>query len=354
MKNKSSNKSSNKLLIKSLGCCRYPTTVLMVDDNPRFLKHLSAKLDSSFHFNLMTDPRGAAVLGSEEILLKKTISRSFVQDQNLELEADDFSIYQSHQGVRLSSLIDLIQDSSRFNEISVIIVDYAMPGMNGIELCRALEKHPAKKILLTGEADHRIAVDAFNEGLIHRFVLKQTQENILYEELNAAINEMQSIFFSVGSRKILAALGLEQLFLNTNLVNFFAEVFSQKNYTEFYLLNYRGALLVLDERGQVEVFVLETQENLNSYALMARNNDASESLVKALSHKTHLPYLLIAENEDLPFGEWEKYLLPAFPIPGTDLFYAKTSLLPYELINKKIQNYADFIKEHLKNEASFR
>jgi CheY-like chemotaxis protein len=328
----------------------------MVDDNPRFLTHLSAKLDSSFHFNLMTDPREASVLGKEsKLLLQETILNSFVYDPDLELEDEhtDLSIHKNYHGVRLAALINLIQDSSRFDEISVIIVDYSMPGMNGIEFCRAIEKHPAKKILLTGEADHRIAVDAFNQGLIHRFILKQTQENLLYEELNSAINELQNVYFSVNSRKILSTLGLEGLFSNSYLVDFINKLCVEKKYIEFYLLNSRGALLFLDEEGRSQVFICETLKNLNSYALIARDNEASNLVIRSLEYCTHLPYLLSAENEDLPFDKWENYLLPATHLLGTDLFYALTTHLPYGFAVKKIQNYSVFMEQHLKTEASF-
>jgi CheY-like chemotaxis protein len=326
----------------------------MVDDNPRFLMHLSARLDSALHFKLLSDPRDALPLVDEKALLIQVTSSALVVDEDLEIDRKDLSIFQSYQGVRLTNFLDLVENENRFNEISVIVVDYAMPGMNGIDLCRALSKHPAKKILLTGEADHRIAVDAFNEGLIHRFILKQTQEDLLCKELNLAIDEMQNIYFSTNSRKILANLALDETFTNPFLIKFFNQIFSQKKYMEFYLLNARGSLLLLDENGEAEIFVCENAKTLDSYALMAKDNEGSNALINALAAHTHLPYLLIAKDEDLPFDQWENHLLPATQIPSTDLFYALVpgSLgLPHYFLGKKVMKYADFIEEHLKTES---
>jgi hypothetical protein len=119
------------------------------------------------------------------------------------------------------------------------------------------------------------------------------------------------------------------------------------------LLNARGALLLLNDQAETEVFICESKKTLESYAQMARDNDAPLWVVEALQKHTHIPYLLGASNEDLPFDQWENFMLSATPIEDSDLFYAFVPAdfgIPYDLQHKKIKNYALFIEEHLKQE----
>ena len=53
-----------------------------------------------------------------------------------------------------------------------------MPGMNGLDVCKALHGRPYQKIVLTGEVDNDFAVEAFNQGYIERFVKKGESKDI--------------------------------------------------------------------------------------------------------------------------------------------------------------------------------
>ena len=341
--------------LKALSACRYPTMVLMVDDNPRFLMHLAAKLDSAFHFKFETDPRNALSLMSKKSLLQETLRSCFVgEDSGLELDIQEDAVHQYYRSIHFGNLLKLLENPDRFNEVSVIVVDYAMPGMNGIELCRALSKHPARKILLTGEADHRIAVEAFNEGLIHRFVLKQTQENALYEELNAVISEMQNVYFSTSSRRLLSALDLDALASDALLVEEVNRIQAQYQNLEFYLMNSRGTFLLMDETGRPQIFLCESFKTLESYAQMAQENGASSVLQKALLEKTHLPCLFRAKNEDLNFQDWDQALVPIHLSTESGFFCALTNQAPYGFESMKIASYDRFIEKHLKEEMAFK
>ena len=93
----------------------------------------------------------------------------------------------------MRGLHEEIYNKDRFNDVSVIIVDYYMDEMNGIEVCETLSKHPAKKILLTGGADkENIAIDAFNKGIIHRFINKTDPD--FPSQIRQAIYMQRGIF----------------------------------------------------------------------------------------------------------------------------------------------------------------
>lgn len=63
-------------------------------------------------------------------------------------------------------------DWRRFRLTTVVVLDHSMPQMTGINFVAKLERTPAKRILLTGQADPSVAIDAFNDGLIDKYVPK--------------------------------------------------------------------------------------------------------------------------------------------------------------------------------------
>src|SRR5260370_14018973 len=73
-----------------------------------------------------------------------------------------------------SALDALRQMKLRGDMVSVILADYRMPQMNGIEfLERAMDVYPAaRRILLTAYADTGAAIDAINVVDLHHYLLK--------------------------------------------------------------------------------------------------------------------------------------------------------------------------------------
>lgn len=74
---------------------------------------------------------------------------------------------------------------------AVVISDYSMPGIDGIEfltLARLMAPDTVR-IMLTGQADFNVAVDAINKGYIFRFLVKPCLPEVFLESLNEAINK---------------------------------------------------------------------------------------------------------------------------------------------------------------------
>jgi response regulator RpfG family c-di-GMP phosphodiesterase len=65
-------------------------------------------------------------------------------------------------------------EAAKLNPVDLIMTDYLMPGMNGIELLLAMKKiHPyATRVLLTGYADKENAIKAINEVGLYQYIEK--------------------------------------------------------------------------------------------------------------------------------------------------------------------------------------
>lgn len=78
---------------------------------------------------------------------------------------------------------------------AVVVSDMRMPGMDGAQfLARARERHPdTVRLLLTGYADLRSAIEAVNQGHIFRFLTKPCPSEALTAALDAALEQRRLV-----------------------------------------------------------------------------------------------------------------------------------------------------------------
>ena len=76
---------------------------------------------------------------------------------------------------------------------AVVISDYSMPGMNGIETLQAIRQLSPNTIrmMLTGSADLPTAVQAVNEGYIFQFLLKPCPSETLNKAIDSGIRKFR-------------------------------------------------------------------------------------------------------------------------------------------------------------------
>src|SRR5579862_6529720 len=89
----------------------------------------------------------------------------------------------------------LRQVKLRGDQVAVILADYRMPGMNGIEfLERAMDVYPfARRVLLTAYADTSAAIDAINIVDLDHYLLKpwDPPEEKLYPVIDDLLRDWQ-------------------------------------------------------------------------------------------------------------------------------------------------------------------
>lgn len=73
-------------------------------------------------------------------------------------------------------------------EVPVIVSDLSMPEMNGSEFfCHVAKLYPAAiRILMSGNAEQRMVDEAINQGVIHKFITKPWDSELLRDEIRAA------------------------------------------------------------------------------------------------------------------------------------------------------------------------
>lgn len=83
----------------------------------------------------------------------------------------------------------------RAHQVSLILSDYRMPGMDGVELLAAIKtlQPDASRIIISGYADLNALINAINRAHIYRFVAKPWNDYELVSTIGQALRHRQLI-----------------------------------------------------------------------------------------------------------------------------------------------------------------
>jgi hypothetical protein len=209
--------------------------------------------------------------------------------------------------------------------------------------------HYIRKILLTGQADNDLAVDAFNNGTINKFIQKSNPK--VTELVNQAIREAQIKYFIALSEKIYDILPTSTAECLTDPVfaEFFYTLCAEKNIVEFYLTDESASFLMLDMHGKPGWLVIANTEQMESYYEIASGEEATpQSVLEALKNKTKVPYFFTNKDLTSDPADWDEYLHPAKQLAtaGQEVYYYAYIDDPdkYAINRENIISYQKFLQ----------
>jgi len=100
--------------------------------------------------------------------------------------------FQVETAISGEDAVKMVEDNGPY---AVVVSDYMMPGMNGIELLTQVKQTDPDTIrmMLTGSADMATAVKAVNEGSIYKFHPKPCPAETLSDAIQSGIEEYQKV-----------------------------------------------------------------------------------------------------------------------------------------------------------------
>lgn len=324
----------------NIPCCFFPSQIVLLDDDIRFLETMNIALGKNNILKLFNVPQEAIdylMAMKNDPFTKRCVFRPE------EVERDHRII-----DVNIPAIHQELYNPKRFFENTVLVVDYAMPSMHGVEVCKELRHLPIQKLMLTGEADDKLAVDAFNQKLIHKFVRKGGPNGLVAE----AILELQKKYFADLSTIIIDSLTKNPEYPPSCLddpifINFFNSFCQQQQYTEFYLLDAMGSFLFLDESANPTFLMVKDEEGMQSDFEMLELSDTpvSDDLLQALKNKEKMLYFFDASNQKTDPRHWEKYAHAVKKLEGKDNYYYAVTSDPhlYDIKRKQILSYKDYL-----------
>jgi CheY-like chemotaxis protein len=295
----------------------HPTTCIVIDDDRLYL--------DSFSYNYSdialcaTEHRPERAI--ERLLRDAGQNALSIEEANL-APAGDGSAEDPVVRLPASRIAAMAGDPARFSRVSVAIVDFAMPGMTGVELCRKIKHLPVKKVLLTGKTGDSTAVAAFNEGLINLFLVKHDPD--LPGKLRRIILELQYDYFKALTAPLKPIVKLEDTaFLGDARIAAWVREFSTRiGAVEHSLLLSPPGLMLGSEAGQVTIVWIAGRDRMRAQLEIAIEESAPEALVERLRAGDTILACPTQTGfyEQKHASDWQKYVLPCEEIRGNSLW----------------------------------
>lgn len=213
-------------------------------------------------------------------------------------------------------------DELRIREVSVLVVDYSMPTMNGVEFCEQIKNSSIKKILLTGYATSSEAVKAFNNNTIH-YYLKKNDENML-QELETTIHQLQHAYFNELSSSIKSGAidSGTPFFADTQLAQYFQTTCESLGVTEYYYLTNPSRFALRTHNQDKFLCVIYTEDDIAEHLQVLTEENAPENLCSAIKSREFIPYFQSADGYYEPsISNAMSNIYPASRVQGDVNYY---------------------------------
>ena len=292
----------------------FPTTVMFVDDDALFLESCIGRYGRLY-------PTTASSSPSEALDRLKNNYQNWGSMLNRHLPQPmsrnaDNSV--NFLALNPAAMLEISSTPDRSSTVTVVIVDYAMPSLSGLDFCSNIRDIPIGKILLTGKATVSVAIDAFNAGLIDQYVVKQDPK--ISGRLTSEIDLLQNRFFRVASEQLVPRH-------QSSAYSFLSEKVFSEYCSRFVKIDRRIQYNVIDAplgiifntTSEKSTFILvATDEDMKAQVEIATYQNAPVDLINGLRGGEILSFF---PSSDLFYDpcfadSWKAYVFPATRLVG--------------------------------------
>ena len=300
----------------SLPLFSYPATTVWVDDDRLFLATVTQLLKNTALTTFDSPNKCIQFFQQYQPLLQKI---DFMRGCT---QADSYDML-NHMPVDLnvSALKELYSNADRKKEIAILVTDYNMPSMNGIDLCREIRMLPMRKILLTGAADYQQAVAAFNEGLIDCFIQKDSPT--LVQDILFHLERLSKQYFAEQSQQLCNHLETDYSLPLSDpvFVTFFDNWCKEHDIQEYYLIDKNGNFLVINRKGEKSYFIVHTDRTLDGFIDM-HHDDESAPFIDEVKTRKKIPFFGEGvESWELQPSQLNSCFYPPCILAGQKMYY---------------------------------
>jgi len=234
-----------------------PGRFVFLDDDPEYLAMLGMVMPTAWSIELFTRPsaflarmRDEAAAWEADVARQVAVLDRWRQGQTL-----------------LPQVLRYWADTpQRTRLVQRCVVDHAMPGMHGLAVLAQLANWPGMRLLLTGQADQQVAIQAFNQGLIDRFIPKQTPG--IARQVQQALMEPAPQIRRALDTLWRTTLSVEQWswLQREDVARDLKNLLAQRRWVEHAVTGAPFGMLGLNLQGQVEWLQLESPDSLRELA----------------------------------------------------------------------------------------
>ncbi len=287
----------------------HPTTIVFIDDNDLFLRALELRMPAEMASLGFHNPRQALARLNKKLALRPIPDRCF--------SIPSKSLHWNDSIIRfdLGLIEQEINNMQRFQRTSVAVADHSMPAMNGLALLTSIEDPSVKTVLMSGIGDEKLALDAFNEGRIDRYVPKHRQNTL--DMVADYVQELHHEYFLDQQRAIQESLFLNPpaLLEDPSVCRHFAELCRQRGFVEHYLVGDPPGFIFVTADGTLHRLIVLSDAEMTQQVEYAANHGAPDDVIDALSSRSMIGFF--TERAETYGDE---------PYPWRDFLYEPTRL----------------------------
>lgn len=316
----------------------FPTTVLMIDDNVEFLKSIAIGLPAeAATYNFYSDPQKALQLINEKYEGNRFAAGlvNLIDEEEFEHRTLD---------VNVRDLYRIMYNKARFQQISTVVVDYNMPGLDGIEFCKSINNPHIQKILLTSIVDESKAIEVLNEGLIHTFIRKQSP-NVIQLLSQALATAQQRYFLKLSDiiQQVVKYLPEESALGDPAFIELFHRIAKSFGAVEYYLTEFLGSFVFIDADGNHYGLFTRHKDQIDFYCESKEAESAPKEVIDALRQGQRILCHHNETNVSLPDGRvWEQYLFDAISIKGQNEYLCAYGPQMFDIRHNNLLSFNDY------------
>lgn len=297
----------------------HPTSVVVVDDDPDFLQSFDFLVGDEIACRLYSNPQEAVAHLKDDATTALPGAPFFFPCASAEGYRRFFEPTDRFIAFTSSKIRDLMFNDRRFDMPSVVVVDFDMPDINGVEFCRRIKDLPCKKVILTGKADEKVAVQAFNEGLIDRFICKHSET--VSEEIFATLHQLQWAYFKDLTAPMVEALRVKppEFVDDPGFATYFQSLCEREGVIEYYFSANPQGVLMLDADGGMKFLLVRGDRDLRAHCEIVEDYEGPQELQERLMSGQEQPWFPTHHGYYEPeITNWQDYIYPVERIAGRD------------------------------------
>lgn len=191
------------------------------------------------------------------------------------------------------NLPKILNNSDRYNIISVIVSDFVMPGCDGIEIFEKLEHTKLRKILMSAFVNYTSVCSFRKLYSIDSFLSKDI---IMFgDKFKAILSSVSYKFFvSVFSKYLQSHKHLSGILSNCSFFEAFDKLVCNNNIVEFYSVDDNGSYIMKSAEGKRFEFVM-----LDEQTVIHSNKVFAEVLNNTVPEYIFMHPLMLRNNDEL-------------------------------------------------------